>query len=166
MRHITASKNFRKNEPNDIWKPEPSHDRKEFRRETSKRVNTDRAVEAASHPLGRHYYLLVVLLFLLTFSLFFFAKQFQLFFSSILPRVIQAVSPPSNQSHNSCCGVKSNHVTNLVKRGRGRVISFLESPSIFFIAKAFSAANAKANVPELARNRFQTSIKLSKQFYY
>lgn len=57
LRHITASKNFRKNESNDIWKPEPSHDRKEFRWETSKRMNTDRAVEPAIRSAGTAIFL-------------------------------------------------------------------------------------------------------------
>lgn len=134
LRHITASKNFRKNEPNDIWKPEPSHDRKEFRWETSKRMNTDRAVEPAIRSAGTAIFLWSSSLAIANF--FFRQIISATFFSSILPRVIQAVSPPSNQSHNSCCGVKSSHVTNLVKRGgRGEFFFFRTSNNFFSLLK-------------------------------
>lgn len=132
LRHITASKNFHKNERNDIWKPEPSHDRKEFRWETSKRMNTDRAVEATIRSAG-----ITIILWsssLANFFLFFSFRQTisAMFFSSILPRVIQAVSPPSNQSHNSCCGVKKQSRDQLGKKREGESYFFFRISTNFF----------------------------------
>lgn len=80
LRHITASKNFRKNEPNDIWKPEPSHDRKEFCWETSKRMNTDRAVEATIRSAGITIFLWSCSLANLFFLIFFRQTISEVFF--------------------------------------------------------------------------------------
>lgn len=138
LRHATSplQRNFARTHQTTFQKPEPSHDRKEFRWETSKRMNTDRAVEPAIRSAG-------IAIFLWSSSLanFFFwqiisALCYVFFFYP--PKVIQAVSPPSNQSHNSCCGVKKQSRDQLSKeRGGGEFFLFQNLYQFFLIAKAF-----------------------------